>query len=424
MTALLDELAMLPPGEDAAVLASVSDDDLRSLLYGWAGVRARPEQLPPAWDWRVWLVLAGRGFGKTRTGAEMVRQWVQRYPLVNLIGATADDVRQIMVEGESGLLNICAPHERPTYKPAARTLFWPNGAKSLLFTADEPERLRGKQHMKLWCDEVASWRYIGAWDQAMLGLRLGDNPQAVVTTTPRPIPLLYTLLADATTAVTRGTTYDNRANLAPAFYAEIIKRYEGTRLGRQELNAELLKDNPGALWQREALDAGRVTQVPPLVRLVVGVDPEAVSTDDGAQTGIVVVGKGADGHGYVLDDRSVRTTPHGWATAAVAAYHTHHANLLVAETNQGGEMVQHTIRSVDATIPYKGVHASKSKQARAEPIAALYEQGRFHHVGTFGALEDQQCEWVPGTGPSPDRLDALVWAATELFIGGAEVWAI
>jgi phage terminase large subunit-like protein len=341
----------------------------------------------------VWLVLAGRGWGKTRAGGELVRRWVRAGDtLVNLIGATADDARDVMVLGESGILALCPPDERPTYKKAERRLDWPNGAQSLIFTADEPDRLRGKQHQKLWCDEPAAWRYSeDAWAQAMLGLRLGTNPQVVATTTPRPIALLRTLLADPHTVVTRGSTYENRANLASAFYEQIIRRYEGTRLGRQELLAELLEDQPGALWQRAALDRHRVVRHPELVRIVVGVDPEATSTEGSAETGIVVAALGVDGHGYVLDDASLRGSPQRWASEAVAAYHRHHANLLVAETNQGGEMVEATIRSVDERVPYRGVRASHGKQARAEPISSRYERGEAHHVGTFAALEDQLC---------------------------------
>lgn len=346
-----------------------------------------------------------------------MRQWAKNYPLVNLIGATADDARDIMIEGESGILAICPADERPRYIKSDRQLRWPNGAKSLIFTADEPERLRGKQSMKLWGDEVAAWRYEEAWHQAMMGLRLGDNPQAVVTTTPRPTSLIKALVADPRNIVTKGTTYENRQNLADGFYSYVITRYEGTRLGRQELNAELLEDNPDALWRRQEIDEHRVVRTPVFKRVVVGVDPEATSTEQSAETGIVVVGLGVDGHGYVLDDKSTRASPHQWGTAAVTAYNMHKADRIVAETNNGGEMVEHVIRTVDKRVAYKAVHASRGKLTRAEPVAALYEQGKVHHVGSFPALEDQMCQWTPGD-TSPDRLDALVWALTELMLAG------
>jgi phage terminase large subunit-like protein len=381
--------------------------------YRWT-LHARPNQISPPGDWRTWLILAGRGWGKTRTGAEWVRQQVKVFPLVNLIGATADDARDIMIEGESGILAICPRGERPTYKASSRQLLWPNGAKSLIFTADEPERLRGKQHMKLWSDELGSWRYVEAWDQAMFGLRLGANPQVVVTTTPKPTKIIRDLMAAPTTTVTRGTTYDNRGNLAAAFMEQIIAKYEGTRLGRQELNAEILDDNPGALWTRANLDELRVTRPPcDLKRVVVAIDPTA--TTEGDEAGIIVAGLGLNKHGYVLDDRSLHASPDGWARAAVTGYYLHKADRIVAEVNNGGEMVEFTVRTVDPRPAYKAVHASRGKYTRAEPVAALYEQGKVHHVGSFATLEDELCQWVPGDA-SPNRLDALVWALTELML--------
>lgn len=361
----------------------------------------------------MWLILAGRGFGKTRTGAEWTREQVKQFEYVNLIAPTADDARDIMVEGESGILNICPPRERPHYVPSKRRLEWPNGARSLIFTADEPDRLRGKQHMRLWGDELAAWRYPDAFDQAMFGLRLGSDPRALFTTTPRPVSVIRELLAAATTVITRGTTYENRENLAPAFLEQIISKYEGTRLGRQELNAELLEDNPAALWKRALLDETRVTKAPDLVRIVVAIDPSA--TSGGNEAGIVAAGLGADGHGYVLDDRSLQGSPHAWASAAVALYHTLKADRLVAESNHGGEMVSTTIGTVAHAPPVTLIHASRGKYTRAEPVAALYEQRRCHHVGTFAALEDEMCNWVVGDD-SPNRLDALVWSLTDLMV--------
>lgn len=387
-----------------------------ALYYDWDSW-ARPDQRIPDGAWQVWLIMAGRGFGKTRTGAETVREWVRNYRYVNLIGATADDARDIMVEGESGLLAICPPGERPAYRPSKRRLEWPNGAISLIFTADEPERLRGKQHEKLWCDEVAAWKYEESWDQAMFGLRLGNNPQAIATTTPKPTKLMRALVKDPTTHVTRGSTYDNQANLAPTFLSKIVAKYEGTRLGRQELNAELLEDNPGALWKRDSIDANRASKVPDLLRIVIGVDPAATSNEDSDETGIIAAGvdRQHPPHFYVLDDRSLVASPDGWAAKAVHCYHVQRADRIVGEVNNGGEMVEAVIRHKDPNVSFKAVHASRGKAIRAEPISALYEQNRVHHVGSFPQLEDQLCDWNPQTDTdSPDRLDALVWALTEL----------
>jgi phage terminase large subunit-like protein len=338
--------------------------------------------------------------------------------MVNLIGATADDARDIMIEGESGILSVCPNNERPQYKKADRKLEWPNGATSLIFTADEPDRLRGKQHKKLWADEIASWRFKESWDQAMFGLRLGNSPQAIATTTPRPVSMVKELIADKRNIITRGTTYENRANLAPGFFDYVIQKYEGTRLGRQELLAEVLEDNPDALWSRALIDKLRVSKIPGLVRVVVGVDPEATSTENSAETGIIVAGLGEDKHGYILDDRTITGKPQVWASESVSAYNTHKADRIIGEVNNGGEMIEAVIRTVDPSVSYKAVRATRGKYTRAEPISALYEQGRVHHVGMFADLEDQMCNWVQGN-KSPDRMDALVWALTELMDLGA-----
>ena len=413
---LLDSLLSLPEEERATLIASLNPQEAERLLYDWQGLWARPDQVPPDWSWFVWLILAGRGWGKTRTGAECVRWWAKSYAYINLIGATVDDARDIMIQGESGILAICPADERPRYMKSDRLLIWPSGARSLIFTADEPERLRGKQHEKLYCDEIASWRYGDeAWSQAMMGLRLGDNPQVVVTTTPRPIKLVRELIADKRNHVTRGTTYDNKANLAPGFFQYVIKRYEGTRLGRQELNAEILADVPGALWKRSLIEQTRVSVYPTLLRIVVAVDPAASSNEESDETGIVVASLGVDGHGYVLEDRTLQGTPAEWARAAVSAYRSYQADRIVGEVNNGGEMVGFTILTIDSTVAYKAVHASRGKATRAEPVSALYERGFIHHVGAFPQLEDQMCTWLPGE-KSPDRMDALVWALTELFL--------
>ena len=409
-------LASQPQAARDKFIASLSASEIIHLQYDWE-FWARDKQTLPTEPFFIWLILAGRGFGKTRTGAETVRQWVRTNRYVNLIGATADDARDIMIEGESGILSICPDDERPAYVASKRRLEWQNGAISLIFTADEPDRLRGKQHYKLWADELASWRYPEAWDQAMMGLRLGDNPQGIVTSTPKPTKLILDLINDKKNIVTSGTTYENKANLAPGFFDYVIKKYEGTRLGLQELEAKLLTDNPGALWKRDQIDANRVLQHPDLARVVVGVDPTASSTGD--EAGIITAGIAGDDY-YTLDDDSRQGTPQEWATAAVAAYHRHMADCIVAEKNNGGEMVEAVIKQVDPKVNVKLVWASRGKATRAEPIAAIAEQGRDHHVGYFPQLEDELCMWLPGES-SPNRLDAKVWAITELSNGGVTV---
>lgn len=412
----------LPPAEQAAILNELSGDELAALEYDWP-FWARPNQLPPPGDWGTWLLLAGRGFGKTRTGAEWVRSITSDCGRIALVGPTAADVRDVIVEGESGLLAVSPPWDRPSYEPSKRRVTWPNGAMATCYSADEPERLRGPQHDAAWCDEAGAWRYAETWDMLMFGLRLGDHPRACVTTTPKPVKLIRDLLRDPSTAVTRGSTFDNRANLAPKFLRTVVQRYEGTRLGRQELMAELLDDVPGALWKRGDIDAGRVPAAPAsLRRIVVAVDPATTSGEDSDETGIVVAGIGVDGFGYVLEDLTCRDTPQGWARVAVDAYARHRADRIVAEANQGGDMVEATIRTVLSQVPYSRIHAKRGKVLRAEPVSALYEQHRVRHVGSLAALEDQMCGFTSDFDPakagySPDRVDALVYALSELMVG-------
>lgn len=388
-------------------------------MWSWAAW-ARPEQLPPEGDWSIWLIKAGRAFGKTRAGTEWVRSVARPGARIALIGPTAADVRDVMIEGESGILAVCDPKSRPTYEPSKRRLTWPNGAMATAYSAEEPDRLRGPQHTHAYCDEVAAWPHVEAWDMMLMGLRLGTHPQVVATTTPKMVPLMRTIQGSPGVVITRGKTRDNAANLAPSFLSGLMARYEGTRLGRQELEGEDLDDNPDALWQREGIDACRVREAPELVRVVVAIDPAATSKDSSDETGIVVAGLGADGRGYVLADRSGRFKPDAWARRAVEAYHAHQADRIVAEGNQGGEMVAHVLGTVEAGLPLRIVHATRGKVTRAEPIAALYEQGRVSHVGSLPQLEDQLCTWTPGA-TSPDRLDALVWALTELMLGKGEL---
>ena len=424
-TLTLDAVLALPHRERMAWADSLTPEERAALLYHWP-FWARGNQLPPPGDWRTWFIDTGRAWGKTRTAAEFIRTEVMagRMSRVALVAPTAADARDVVVEGESGIVRVHSPQERPVYEPSKRRLTWPNGAMATVYSADEPDRLRGPQHDGAWADEIASWRFPEAWDMLQMGLRLGRNPRQVATSTPKPMRLIRQLLADPTVTVTRGHTDENRRNLAPVFFDRIVAKYRGTRLGRQELAGELLEDMPGALWTRAMFDANRRPKAPDLVRIMVGVDPSIGSGGEGqAECGIVIAGKGADGHGYVLADRSARLSPHGWAQRAVQAYLDFKADRIVAEQNQGGEMVRETIRTVDPNVPVTLVTASRSKRARAEPVAALYEQGRVYHIEAFEELEDQLCTWTPESGESPDRLDALVWVFTELMLGTvAKVW--
>lgn len=398
---------------------------LRESLAGSWQRKARPEQIAPVGDWSTWLVLAGRGFGKTRTGAE----WCQEQAMSGLVGRlalvapTAADARDTMVEGESGILAIAPNHARPFYEPSKRRLTWPNGAMATLFSADEPERLRGPQHAAAWCDELGAWRYMEAWDQLQLGLRLGIRPRVIVTTTPKPLKIIRDLMnrEGRGVVITRGRTRDNLANLAPGFVEQMEARYGGTRLGRQEIEGEYLEDVPGALWQRAWIDQDRVTHAPDLVRIVVAIDPAVTNTENSDETGIVAAGVAADGHVYVLEDATAKLGPLEWAQRAVGLYRRHQADRIVAEVNNGGALVEATVRMADPSVSYREVRASRGKAIRAEPISALYEQHKVHHVGTLTALEDQMCAFTSDfsrslAGYSPDRVDALVWAITELAV--------
>jgi phage terminase large subunit-like protein len=429
-----NSLAQLPEAEQARLLKGLirridtpsAEQALNALRHQWL-FNARAEQWPPEGDWCVWLLLAGRGFGKTRTGAEWVRMQVQhgKARRIALVAPTAADARDVMVEGESGLLAIHPDAERPRYESSKRRLTWPNGAIATTYSADEPERLRGPQHDCAWCDELAVWRYPAAWDMLMFGLRLGTNPQCVVTTTPKRVKLIRNLLKDPQTVVTRGATYANADNLPTKFLKKLKRDYEGTRLGRQELHAELLEDVDGALWTLERIEAHRVPKKPDLKRIVVAIDPAVTSHEGSDETGIIIAGIGHDDHGYVLEDASGRYSPEAWAKKAVECYQTHQADRIIAEVNNGGDLVEATLRMVDRSVSYKAVRASRGKAVRAEPVAALYEQGRVHHIGTFSTLEDQMTQFTVDfdrgrAGYSPDRAEALVWALTELMVQAAE----
>jgi phage terminase large subunit-like protein len=424
----ISSLATLPPDQIKAALAQLTDAQCEALLHDWRFL-ARDQQLPPEGDWLNWLILAGRGFGKTRTGAEWVREQVKLgESRIALIAPTASDARDIMIEGESGLLSVCwagdktysgEPIGRPSYEPSKRRLTWENGAIATAFSAEEPERLRGPQHGKAWADELAAWKYLReTWDMLQFGLRLGDNPQACITTTPKPLKLIRELASDARTVVTGGSTFDNAGNLAPTFLEAVQAKYEGTRLGRQELYAEVLDEAEGALWTRQMVeDAYFDGALPEMLRIVVAVDPAITAKEESDETGIIAAGLGRDGKGYVLDDKSGRYSPSGWAEEAIELYRELKADRIVAEGNQGGEMVRHTIQTEWASAPVTIVHASRGKAARAEPVSALYEQKKIRHVKPLPELEDQLVTWEPlGNLPSPDRLDALVWALTELMV--------
>jgi phage terminase large subunit-like protein len=407
----------------------------------------RPAQVPPDWPWQVWLLMAGRGFGKTRTGAEWAREQVMfgNRRIGHFIAPTAADARDVMIEGPAGFLKVCEPYGwMPKYEPSKRRITCPNGATIHVFSAEEPERLRGPQCDFLWADEIGTWKNaLYVWDMAMFGLRLGTNPQALATTTPRPTALVKALVADqwnpianpdGGVAITGGSTYENAANLAKTFLSKIVKKYRGTRLGDQELFGKLLLDMPGALWSASLIEQFRITidednPNPPirdmdLYKVAVGVDPMTKDpkteddVDNPAETGIIVAGLGPREEGYVLEDASQPGTPYEWGTAAVRMARKWRADHIVAEANNGGMMVKHTIQSIDPTIPVVLVHASRGKITRAEPVSSMYEQGRVHHVGQFPKLEDQMTTFTGKPGEhSPDRMDAAVWVLTDLMIG-------
>jgi phage terminase large subunit-like protein len=418
-------LASLTAEQREAFLSGLSAEALAKLKYSWE-FWARPNQLPPPGDWTTWLILSGRGFGKTRMGAEWVRKVAKENPgcRIALVAETAADGRDVMVRGESGLLAIDPDLRDDSYQSTNRRILWPNGSQAFLYNATEPDQLRGPQHHFAWVDELAKFKYLqDTWDQLQFGLRLGEHPKQIVTTTPRPLPVIRKLLVDEDTVVTRGRTYDNAANLAAPFLRQIEDRYGGTRLGRQELEGEVLEDVPGALWQRSTIDENRRPESPKdLERIIVAVDPAAGSEEHNDETGIVVVGcsRDPDGYmrGYVLEDGSLRGAPEEWAKRAVALYRRYEADRIIAEKNMGGEMVEAVIRAVSRTVPVSLVHASRGKLIRAEPVSALYEQGRVHHVGRFDELEDQMCTFsvdYDRKNGSPDRMDALVWGLSHLF---------
>ncbi|RMD89782.1 MAG: ATP-binding protein [Alphaproteobacteria bacterium] len=423
-------LARLPAARRERWLGRLTPRVAHRLLHDWR-FWARPGQLPPPGDWFCWLVLAGRGFGKTRMGAEWVRGLVEGpSPLIAgdgaaariaLVGETFADVRDVMIEGESGLRAIAPSRWRPRFEPSRRRLVWPNGAQAFLYAAVDPDQLRGPQHHAGWADEIAKWHDgARAWSNLVLGLRLGTRPRVVATTTPRPLKWLRRLAAEPTTVTTSGRTMDNRANLAPQFLAEVERLFAGTRLGLQELEGRIIEDVAGALWTREMIEACRVTAPPaPLERVLVAVDPPASHGESADACGIIVAGRDAAGSVFVLEDASCQgLRPLGWARRVAAAYERHDADRVLGEVNNGGDMVEAVLRQAAPALSYRAVRASRGKIARAEPVAALYERGLVHHAGIFAALEDEMCSYTGSNAEaSPDRLDALVWAVSDLALG-------
>jgi len=424
---LAERIALLPARERRKFLSSLKGDKLFEFVLRWV-MWARPGQLPPPGDWRTWLMLAGRGYGKTRAGAEWILYLAEETDLrIALVGPTEDEVRSVMVEGASGLLASAPADMRPEWEPSRGLLTWPTGSRAFVYSGANPESLRGPEHDFAWCDELAKWAGAdAAWDNLMFGLRRGRYPRALATTTPRPTPLLRRLVARSDVALTRGRTADN-VLLAENFVDYVTALYGGTRLGRQELDGELIEDVEGALWTRALIEKcratamGTVTSDCPLIRVVIGVDPPASAGGDAC--GIVACGLGADGAGYVLGDHSVRgLSPEGWARAVAEAAAAWSADKVIVETNQGGEMVESVLRSIDAALPVKPVKARFGKGKRAEPVAARFEAGKAKFAGAFPELEDELCGLTvgggyEGPGRSPDRADAMVWAMTELLLG-------
>ena len=419
---LRENLQRLSPEMQARYLDSL-DDDERGALDSYWEVFAHGHQQAPRWDWTTWLLIGGRGAGKTRAGALWVKHIAQaRLGPIALVGETEHDVREVMIEGVSGLLAAHAPQERPEWISSRRRLEWNSGVYAQAFSAEDPDSLRGPQFAAAWCDELAKWkRAQDAFDMLQFALRLGERPRQVITTTPRPIALIKRLVKDDKTAVTRAPTIANARHLAPAFFDAVISRYHGTRLGRQELDGEIIEERADALWSRALIESCRVGAAPPLHRIVVAVDPPASSTKGADACGLVAAGLAEDGLIYVIaDETAAGLTPAGWARRAIALWRRLQADALVVEVNQGGDMVRAVIGEADADVPVHSVRANKGKWLRAEPVAALYEQGRVKLAGAFPALEDEMCDFgLDGlsSGRSPDRLDAMVWAVTALSFG-------
>ena len=419
---IFEQIKALSDAKKATLMAWLNDKQIREFYASWA-CWGRMEQLPPAWHWRVWLLMAGRGFGKTRAGAEWVHHVAQEPGArIALVGASEEEVRRVMIEGSSGILATATIGGTPVWEPSRGVLTFPSGAQAFVYSAANPDSLRGPEHDYAWCDELAKWaKDTATWDNLKMGMRRGRRPQIVVTTTPRPRQLIKKIMASLHTAVTRGRTRDN-VHVPQSYLDALNEDYRGTKLGRQEMDGELIEDIEGALWTRDMIEESRVISLSStLRRVVIGVDPPASAGGDAC--GIVCVGLGADDVGYVIEDASVAgLSPEGWAGVVADCAARHGADRVIAEANNGGEMVASVLRAADSGLPVRLVHASRGKVARAEPVAALYGRGRVRHVGAFGALEDELCGLAiggayEGPGRSPDRADALVWAVTELMLG-------
>lgn len=427
-----------------------NEPEIRHLLSNldrdWA-FHARENQLPPTGDWLYWVIMSGRGWGKTRTGAELVLDWIRtgQGKRIALIGQNMKEVHKIMLYGESGLITIAPADFKPRFVSQENAFYWPNGAVTCIYSGDNPETLRGPQHDKGWLDELAKWRYSSTcFSQFEFGLRLGDAIQAVITTTPRPVKVMFDLTREARKSnrvrLTVGNIFENRDNLSKSFLETMLRKYDGTTMGRQELYGHLFDDLPGALWTRSTIDRSRLAHIPtPLERIIVAIDPAVSANDNSNETGIVVVGRDSNGKGYVLEDLSGRYSPREWARLAINAYIRHEADCIVGEVNNGGNLIEANIRAYAASdpalapyanaLPYRAVRASRGKVTRAEPISVIYERGHIHHVGSFPELEDQMCSFVQTASDrepidvdsspdssSPDRVDAMVWGFTELFL--------
>jgi phage terminase large subunit-like protein len=386
----------------------------------WKNRLARKEQLPPEGDWNIWLYMAGRGAGKTRTAAEWLAWEAIENPDTRwaIVAPTFSDARDTCAEGESGVISVLRRyHMLAHWNRSMGEILLVNGSKIKLFSADQPDRFRGPQHHGAWCDELAAYRYSDSWDQLQFGLRLGKKPRVVITTTPRPTPLVRMLAnrTDGSVAITRGSTFDNAKNLAPSALLELQARYNGTRLGRQELYGEILEDTEGALWTKGLIDRNRLKKAPPLARITVSIDPAVTNTQASDETGIIVCGSDAGGHGYVLADYSFKGSPLDWASKAVSVFDEWKADTILVEVNQGGDMVSAVLKQIRHSLPIREVRAHIGKRLRAEPVAAMYEQGRIHHIGEFPVLEDQMTIWTPFDADSPDRIDAMVQAFSDLL---------
>ena len=426
---IAERLAKLPTKQLHKLVSEFSDNECEHFLYDW-WFWGRKNQFQPLGNWYCWLVLAGRGFGKTRMGVEWIKTCVEgdsplKAPInaprhIALIAQTQADGRDVIIEGDSGFLANCRASFRPKYEISKRKLVWPNGIVAHLYSADEPDQLRGPQHHLAWGDELAKWKNgEECWSNLLFGLRLGKAPRVMVTTTPRPIPLLNKIISDPATSITKGSTFDNASNLSPVFLKQIKRLYEGTRLGKQELDGDLLEDVVGALWSHQLIDRNRSEKPASFVRIVVAVDPPVSQKESSDACGIIVAGKDENDHIYILADRSQKgLSPLGWAKEVLRAYGDFAADRIVAEVNNGGDLVETVLRQLDEKISYKAVHATRGKILRAEPVAALYERGIVHHTSPLKELELEMCHFTGSTtDKSPDRLDALVWAVTDLAFG-------